>query len=554
MRWLVRATPSSSLALAEPHDHRRVSAVIARTTGRKGVRSGSLWGLVFGFYVATQALTYATSYKSLASRHVLVQEFGKNVGISALVGPATRIGTVAGFTAWKCLTVLAIIGAVWGILTSTKLTRGEEDAGRWELLLTGGVTRKSAAQQALLGLAAGAAALFVLTAIITAAVGHSSKVEISAGGAVYFSLAITSSAFMFLAIGALCAEVATSRRQAAGLASALLGASYALRMVADSGASLSWLRWATPLGWVEELQPLTKPRPIAFVPIVVTIVLFGLTAVVVAGRRDLGTGSLPDQTSIDRIRRLPTTPVGLGLYLSRSTLIAWSVSIIAYGLLLGSIAKSGGKIITSSRTLRLAFARLGVSGAEAYLSVALLILAVALSFVAVGQANATRGEESSGQLENLLVRPYSRFEWLVERTVQGVVVLAVGGVLAGVATWGGAVSDGAHVGFSALLESGLNVAVPAVLLLGVGMFAIAIIPRFVSTVTYGLLALFFLIEILGSAVNLNHLVLDLSAFHQMAASPAAPINWTANAVMVVVALSLTCIGLAVFQRRDLKGK
>ncbi|MGP8010386.1 MAG: hypothetical protein ACLPKZ_09050 [Acidimicrobiales bacterium] len=504
--------------------------------------------------MATQALTYATSYKTLASRRILVQEFGKNVGISALVGPANRIDTVPGFTAWKCLTVLAIIGAVWGILTSTKLTRGEEDAGRWEMLLAGGASRKSGARQAMLGFAAGATALFALTSIVTVAIGHSSKVGISAGGAVYFALAITSSACIFLAIGALCGEVSTSRRQAAGLASALLGASYALRMIADSGASLAWLRWATPLGWVEELQPLTNPRPLAFVPIVATTLTFGLATVVVAGRRDLGAGSLPDRSSIDRVRRLPTTPVGIGLYMSRSTLIAWSVSIVAYGLLLGSIAKSGGKIITGSRSLRLAFARLGVSGAEAYLSVALLIMAVALSFVAVGQSNAARAEESSGQLENLLVRPYSRLAWLVERTAQGVVVLVIGGVLAGVATWTGAVSDGAHVRFSTLLDAGLNVAVPAVLLLGAGVVALAVVPRIVSVVTYGLFAFFFLIEILGSAVNLSHWILDLSAFHQMAASPAAPVNWTANAVMIALALFMAVLGLMVFQRRDLKGQ
>jgi len=75
-------------------------------------------------------------------------------------------------------------------------------------------------------------------------------------------------------------------------------------------------------------------------------------------------------------------------------LLAWGGSIVAYGLLLGSIAKSGGKMITASSSLRNDFARLGISGAEAYLSVAYLLMAVVLSFVAVGQVNAARKEES----------------------------------------------------------------------------------------------------------------------------------------------------------------
>jgi putative exporter of polyketide antibiotics len=65
---------------------------------------------------------------------------------------------------------------------------------------------------------------------------------------------------------------------------------------------------------------------------------------------------------------------------------------------------------------------------------------------------------------------------------------------------------------------------------------------------------FFLIEILGSVANMNHWILDLSAFHQMAASPATPIAWTANAVMVAVALVSASFGVELFRHRDLLGE
>lgn len=322
--------------------------------------------------------------------------------------------------------MLAIIGAVWGILTSTRLTRGEEDAGRWELLPVGRVTRRSAAQEALVGLGAGAVALFVSASVVTVVVGRSSKVGIDTGAALYFALAAVSGAIMFLAVGAVCSQLSTSRRQAISFASAVLGASYAVRMVADSGSGPARLRWVTPLGWIEELQPLTNPRPFALVPIAALVLVLASAAVFLAGRRDLGAGTLPDRSSLESIRRLPTTPLGLALYQSRSTLIAWSISITAYGLLLGSIAKSGGTIITSSPTMRKIFARLGVSGAEAYLGVALLIMSIAITFVAVGQVSATRKEESSGQLDNLLVRPFSRSSWLAERIGLGFAAIVLG--------------------------------------------------------------------------------------------------------------------------------
>ena len=133
-------------------------------------------------------------------------------------------------------------------------------------------------------------------------------------------------------------------------------------------------------------------------------------------------------------------------------------------------------------------------------------------------------------------------------------MIVVGGMLAGVATWVGAVRDHARVDFSSMLGAGLNLCVPALVVFGIGVLALAIAPRFVNVVTYGLLAWFFLVEIVGGAVNVSHWILDLSAFHQMAAAPAAAVDWTTNAIMVTIALVATVLGVALFRRRDLKNE
>jgi len=103
--------------------------MVFRQTARRTVRSGVLWGYVFGLYVATQALAYASSYKTVAQRIGLAKEFGANAGVSALVGPAHDIQTVAGFTVWKCLAVLAVVGAVWGLLTARGCCAARRIAG-----------------------------------------------------------------------------------------------------------------------------------------------------------------------------------------------------------------------------------------------------------------------------------------------------------------------------------------------------------------------------------------------------------------------------------------
>jgi ABC-2 type transport system permease protein len=158
--------------------------------------------------------------------------------------------------------VLSLVGAVWALLAATKLLRGEEEAGRWELLLAGQTTRRRAAAQAMVGRAAGWSVLWATTTVVTIVDGRTVHPPFSPSAAAFFSLAMVCSAAMFLAVGALASQLAATRRQAAALAGGALGVAFVIRMVADSGSHLQWLLWASPLGWVEELRPLTGSRPV----------------------------------------------------------------------------------------------------------------------------------------------------------------------------------------------------------------------------------------------------------------------------------------------------
>lgn len=513
-----------------------------------------VWGAVFGAYVAVQALAFATSYPTVASRRRLEAEFGSNPGISALVGPARGITTVGGYTVWKCLTVLAIGGAVWGLLLATKLLRGEEDLGRAELLLAGLTTRRHAALQRLCGLGIGLAVFFVTTALLVLAVGHSSKVKFGAADSIYFALAAVAGAAMFLAVGAAASQLAATRRQASAYCATFLAASYAIRMVADAGAGLAWLRWLSPLGWVEQLRPFDRPDPIGLVPIAAVVVAACTLAIWLGGHRDLGASVLPDRSSAAPRFGLLGGPLRLELRLQRAVLISWALGITAYGLLLGGIAKSAGQAIVSSPTLRTVFLRLGVTGPEAFVGFALLVMAVLLAFVAAGQVGATRLEESSNRVELLLARRTSRVGWLVGRAAVCSVVLVLGGLLGGVAVWAGSAMAGAGIPMVTLLRSGINVVPPAVVIASCGLLVFGVRPRSTAVATYGLVAWSLLIELLGGVAHVNHWLLDSSVLHQMAPAPGSSVNWTVDGVMVLVAIAATVLGVTAFTRRDLAGE
>ena len=292
-------------ARATSRTSRPAGTVVAWLTARKAVRSGAVWGYVFGALIASSAVSYTRIYQTQAARDALAAAYGANKATSALFGPAPQLQTVAGFIAFKISMTLMLLGAVWGLLTSTRLLRGEEDGGRWELLLAGQTTRRHAAVQALAGLGAGAGVLWALTAILSVVAGLDPSVKIAAGPALYFALAMAATAVMFLAVGALASQLASTRRQAASYAAWFLGASYAVRMIADAGVGLHGLIWASPLGWVEQLRPFTAPQPLALLPIAAFTAALATAAVRLAGARDVGAGILSDRDrSAPRLRLL----------------------------------------------------------------------------------------------------------------------------------------------------------------------------------------------------------------------------------------------------------
>jgi ABC-2 type transport system permease protein len=529
------------------------TTVVTALTAHKAVRSGVLWGYIFGIAIASSEISYVKIYTTAAQRDALAATYGSNKAVSALFGPAPQLQTVRGFTVFKISMTLMILGAVWGILASTRLLRGEEEQGRFDLLLAGRTTRRGATAQAIAGLGAGAAALWVVTAIIAILSGQAPSVHIAAGPSLYFALAMVATAVMFLAIGAVASQLVATRRQAASCGAVLLGVSYAIRLIADAGVGLHGLIWASPLGWVEELQPLTSPRPLAFSPVAAFTAVLAVAAVYLAGIRDVGASIVPDRAHSAAHLGLLFGPTGLAIRLMRATVIGWWVAIAVSALLYGVIAKSAGTTISGS--VKEVFSKLGATGtgADAVLGVCFLIEAVLIAFVAAGQVTAARSEESGGMLDHFLTRPVSRPSWLGGRLLTALVVVIVSGAGAGLFAWFGAATQHSGLRLTTLLVAGINLVPPAIVVAGLGVLAFGVRPRTTAVVVYGVLVWSLLLVIVGGIGAINHWVLDTSVFHQMASAPAVPPNWEANGIMTFVGVSAAFVGALAFRRRDLQG-
>ena len=530
------------------------SALTAATlTARRAARSAAVWGLLFGLLIFNEAVAYHTSNPTPESREDIVRTFGDNAAFAAILGPARELDTAAGFISWRLLGLLVWVGAIWGLLTATRLLRREEDAGRWELLLAGRTTRGRATAQAIAGLAIGWLVLWALSAAATVAAGSRPAVGFSTAGSLLYATAATASAAMFLAIGALSCQLAATRRQANGLAALAFAAAYLIRLVADSVDGAGWLRWASPLGWIEELQPLTGAQPLALVPIVLLVAGASGLAIVLAGRRDAGAATLARRAPVRARTRLLDSSVLLVVRLERWVALAWVGGLALTGAIFGITARSAAQGNVAIEDIERTVDRLGAdpaSATAAWIGYEFLYLAALLAFAAAGQIAAMRSEEADGHLDLLLARPLDRRSWLAGRLGFGAAFVVAAALASGRAAWAGIGGSGG-LGLGPMLQAGLNLIPPALLVLGLGTLLLGVAPRLAMPLLYALVLWSFLIEIVGTSITSSQWLLDTALFTHVGPVPAAPLDWAAMGILTGLAVIAALAGLAAFARRDL---
>lgn len=529
-------------------------AVARRAFGQVG-RGAGAWALVFGATAAASALTYVTSFPTLASRHALAVTTGSASGLGVLLGPVAAVDTVGGYTVYKGFVFLTTIGAVWAILASTRLLRGEEDAGRWQLVLAGDTRPARATAATLAGLGAAVGLLFCGTTAIMLLVGHSPDVGFGVGATVLYGLSITIAPLVFAGVGAVTSQLGRTRRLATGLGLAFFGVAFVIRMIADSGAHTQWLLWLTPFGWTELVRPFTSNDPWPLLPAGLGTLVLCVAAAALASRRDAGGGVLASR-DVSALRPFGLrSPLGLAARLELPLLGAWCGGAALAAFALGIVAKvtTAG---TAPGSLGDTLENFGVTGsfADQYLGVAFLLVATLVALLPAGQIGAAFEEETSGRLVHVLARPARRGRLLGGRLLLGGAGVVAAGLVAGPAAWLGARSQGVDLDLGTMVAAGLNVVPTALVALGTGAVALSVAPRAAVKAVYGLVIGSLLVDLLSSMVSSLSWLGHLSLFHYLALAPAQDPEVRTVVTTVAVAGALCALATVLAGRRDVQSK
>jgi ABC-2 type transport system permease protein len=403
---------------------------------------------------------------------------------------------------------------------------------------------------------AGLAGMFLLTFAIVLLVGRRSEISLSAMHCALFAVTSIANATVFVAFGAFASQIMPVRSRAVSLSVLALGVSFLLRAAADIAGSVHWLIYLSPLGWTELVHPLSDgARAMWLLPSALLALLLMGIALLLSYRRDLGGSLFSERSTVRPHLSLLRNAFLADVRLTRGVTVAWLGAIVAFGVFFGSLAKTAGQAFSSSSVVN----RLGadiahqaqVTGSRLFIGfIFFMVMTLVLLYVASAFSN-IRETEAAGYGDNFFVRSVGRGTWLAGRLVivSGVVIIAC--MAAAIGIWAAGTAQHAGLGIGELMKAGANALAPAALLIGIGTFIFGFAPRLISIVLYGYVAWAFLLQLVGTVLQLNHWLLDTSVLFHVTLAPSVAPNWTVVGICAALGSVLTLLGVWRFRYRDL---
>jgi ABC-2 type transport system permease protein len=517
--------------------------LIRFTAMRDRVRIG-LWILA----VVGLVLLMAASVQGLyPTQHDLDEAAAAATGNAAMIafnGPVQGLDTVGGEVTFQAGAMgLTLIGLM-SLLLTVRYTRGEEETGRTELLRAAMLGRDAQAASALVLVTGMNLVIAVAVAVGLAGLG------LPAVGSVCFGLSFLAVGVVFTVLALVTGQVTENSRVASGMAGIVLGAAFVLRAVGDiHGSAVTWL---SPIGWVQKARPYAGERWWPFlVPAVVALALLAAARTLTA-HRDWGAGLVRSRPGGFRAAPALGRPLGLAIRMNRANLVGWTASLLVLGAAYGSIANDIRRFVADNQAMQDIFT--GGRGADltdAYVSTAILTLALVGCCFPIQTLQRLRAEETASHAEAVLATPTSRLRWMGSHLT----VAAVGGTVAMTAAGLGVglpysieTGDAGHV--VALVGAALAY-LPAIgVLTGLTAALYGVAPRTLPA-TWVLLVGCFIVGFLGQVLKLPHRIVELSPFQHTPQLPAANLSVPSLAILTAIALVLAGIGLLALPHRDI---
>jgi ABC-2 type transport system permease protein len=506
-----------------------------------------------GFYqlaghTREQRAAFASSMTQLASQ------------LTIILPPPTRLDTVGGYVEWRAFGGLAILFAIWALVSATSAARGDEERGLVESVLAASLSRARwiAARVAGFAVASFVAALAAGIGLIAGAANGGESVSLRP--VLEIALGLAALALSCYSLTLLIAQL-TSARVATAAAGAVLLVLFLGNTLSRTFTWLAQWRWLSPFHYYELNHPLTPGGALdlrAILTMLGLAAVAGVAAVLLFESRDLGSSYLrwpgrarpvsyePSRSPVLRIA------VVRSLYERRLGLAIWAAGLAAVGAVFVSLTKTLIQPLLSIPALSHFFG--GFVGGQLYTSFLgyfwLSIAQLLFAGFAIVQVARWSAEDSDGRLELMLSNPQSRAAIVVERALGLTVGALVVAAISEVAVLVTAHYQGMDVSTQKVTEASLLLVPFALVFAAAGSVLAAWNPRAAVGLLGALAFASYLVAEVGPIFKWPAWIQNISAFKLFGMPLSSGIDRTGLLTMIAIIIVGFGASILVMERRD----
>lgn len=534
-------------------------ASIFGKTLRDSQRPALVVGFLGGLFMLATAAPIAAEFDTLEKRQVLVRSMTALPAVfRGLLGEAINIETLGGFISWRVGNVIPVLLGLWSVIALSGTLAGEAAKGSLDLLVSTPHGRRSIALQKVAGHVTALVGALLIAAVLLYLAGQ--IFATLPGDEIPFDAAlgqVTLYGLLMLAAGSIAFAVApvVGRSKAVGVG---LIALFGMYLVSSYSTLSPTLEAIGPLSWYAWTS---GHRPIAGVtdwPSVglLAVVVVGLLAigVTVFERRDIGAVAPLRWLRIPGLPRGTSGPFARLLSDLGPAALGWGAGVGVYAALIASSASALTDVLNQTPGLtdyiRIIYPDIDLSQPSGILQLAFFAFASLMA----GLAGATflaawASDENERRLDVVLSTPVSRAGWAIRSGLAVLAAIAMLVMVLGLFVVVAVGSQGGDIGAPVAGSAILGLAASG--FAGVGFAAGGLVrSSLAAPVTAAVVIATFVLDTLGSALDLPDVILDLSIYRHLG----QPMAGTYDAVGIVAAAILAVGGVLIgawgLQRRD----
>ena len=521
---------------------------------KQTLKGALIVALFISFMAVFQAVGYKETYPNKAAQVEFAASLKSAPSLGFLYGdPADLDRGVNGYVAYRVISFVSFIVAIWALMAVTKLLRGNEEDGRWEVIRTGAVTARAATAHVATGFFYALGLSFTLASLCLLAANTIPGIALPPQTTLLITLAIFAPAALFASIGVFASQLAITRKRALlyGLAPLLLA--YLLRGIGNTSATGEWLLNYTPFGWNQLISPVANAQPLWLVAFGMLCAGF-LVAGFILARRDLGSSTIP-QSSMATSRFYLLGGAGrLAIRQNSWAFIGWAAITFLMIALVANIVTIAAQATAESTTLSHAITTLASNTSSlkvAFLGAGLIFVVMTLMIMATTVIAGIRSDESKQYLDTILVTAQRRSTWLLMRVSIGILVtlaiaLGCGFIILSVGS-----SQQLGLELWKVIAHSIAITGTVIFLLGFGTLMYGILPRLAVLTMYVVITWAFIIDLISSTITVPDWLQATSLFHYISFNLAAWPDWPTFTWLISLGVAMLAGGIICFTRRDI---